>query len=54
MQAAFGGGVNHRQVAHDLERTMRSRSVGWVMGTSLAFEGIVLALASWVFWRRDF
>ncbi len=53
-QKVFGNGVNQQQVAHDLERTMRSRSVGWVMGTSLAFEGLVLALASWIFWRRDF
>ena len=37
-----------------VDRTMRSRPVAWVIGTSLAFEGVVLALAAWVFGRRDF
>jgi ABC-type transport system involved in multi-copper enzyme maturation permease subunit len=37
-----------------VDRTMRSRSIAWVIGTSLAFEGVVLALAAWVFCRRDF
>jgi ABC-type transport system involved in multi-copper enzyme maturation permease subunit len=32
----------------------RARSVGWVMGTSLAFEAVILALGAWVFCRRDF
>jgi len=36
------------------EKVLRSRSVGWIAGTSLAFEGVVLALACWIFARRDF
>ena len=30
------------------------RSVAWVVGTSLGFEAFVLALAAWVFCRRDY
>ena len=30
------------------------RSAGWVFGTSLAFEAVVLAIAAWVFARRDY
>jgi ABC-type transport system involved in multi-copper enzyme maturation permease subunit len=37
-----------------LDQTMRSRSLWWVIGTSLAFEAVVLMLAAWVFCRRDF
>lgn len=37
-----------------LDQTMRSRSIGWIIGTSLAFEAVVLALAAWVFCRRDY
>ena len=37
-----------------LDETMRARSVGWVIGTSLGFEAVVLALAAWIFSRRDF
>jgi hypothetical protein len=32
----------------------RQRSIAWVVGTSLAFEAVVLALAAWSFCRRDF
>ena len=41
----------------DLQRlahTMHTRSLWWVIGTSLAFEAVVLALAAWIFCRRDF
>ena len=37
-----------------LDQTMRSRSLWWVIGTSLAFEAVVLLLAAWSFCRRDF
>lgn len=37
-----------------LDETMRSRSLWWVIGTSLAFEAVVLLLAACVFVRRDF
>jgi ABC-type transport system involved in multi-copper enzyme maturation permease subunit len=37
-----------------LAAALRSRSAGWIVGTSLGFEGIVLALAAWIFCRRDY
>jgi len=40
-QANFGNGVNRKQLEHELVQAVRSRSVGWVMGTSLAFEGVL-------------
>jgi hypothetical protein len=36
------------------ERAARSRSVPWILGTSLGFEAVVLAIAAWVFCRRDY
>jgi ABC-type transport system involved in multi-copper enzyme maturation permease subunit len=35
-------------------KEMKSRPVSWIIGTSLAFEAIVLLLAAWVFCRRDY
>lgn len=32
----------------------RERSVGWIIGSSLGFEAFLLAIGSWLFWRRDF
>ncbi|MFO0834013.1 MAG: hypothetical protein U0638_03510 [Phycisphaerales bacterium] len=44
----------HVRGAEMAEKVLRSRSVGWIAGTSLAFEGVVLVLACWIFARRDF
>lgn len=41
-------------VALEAERRTKDRSVSWVIGTSLGFEGVVLAFACWRFVRRDF
>lgn len=38
----------------ELQRRFRERSVAWILGTSLAFEGVVLAICGLVFARRDF
>jgi len=38
----------------DLQTDLRQRSVGWIMGTSLLFEGALLLGAGWVFCRRDY
>jgi ABC-type transport system involved in multi-copper enzyme maturation permease subunit len=46
--------VSPRSVEREVQRTMRSRSVGWVLGTSLVFEVCVVGLAAWIFCRRDF
>ncbi|HEY2588390.1 MAG TPA: ABC transporter permease [Tepidisphaeraceae bacterium] len=33
---------------------LRARSPWWIVGTSLAFEAVIVALAMWVFCRRDY
>jgi len=38
----------------EADREMRSRSPWRIIGTSLAFEGVVLLIGAWVFCRRDF
>jgi ABC-type transport system involved in multi-copper enzyme maturation permease subunit len=38
----------------ELTAAIRSRTAGWIIGTSVAFEGIILALAAWIFCRRDY
>jgi hypothetical protein len=37
--------------SHD---AMRTRPLSWIVGTSLLFEGVILAWAAWLFCRRDF
>ncbi len=41
-------------VQQELVETARSRSVAWIVGTSLGFELVVLAGAALLFCRRDF
>lgn len=42
------------RVAVEMEKRINERSVMWVIGTSLAFEGVLLGIACAVFRRRDF
>ena len=42
------------QLQLDAVEAIRGRSVGWVLGTSLAFEAGLLALAGGLFCRRDY
>lgn len=42
------------RAARRVQDIIRARSVGWVIGTSLAFEAVMLAVAGWLFVRRDF
>ena len=51
-----GGGPDPEEVAAGkrVEKILRERSVAWVLGTSLAFEACVLALAGFIFARREF
>lgn len=42
------------QLHRQLDQAKRGRSVAWVVGTSLGFETVVLALTAWIFCRRDF
>jgi len=47
-------GPDQSSVARELAERSRSRSVGWILGTSLAFEFVFLALSALIFHRRDF
>ncbi len=46
--------VDQIDVSLELQRHLRKRSVTWIIGTSLGFEAVMLALAGWIFCRRDF
>ena len=37
-----------------IEADQRSRGVGWILGTSVAFEIVTLGVGCWLFSRRDF
>lgn len=37
-----------------LQKEALNRSLGWVIGTSLGFEAVVVGLAAWIFCRRDY
>lgn len=53
----FGGPLSpaeQRALEARVENALRGRTVAWVLGTSLAFEAIILALACFIFARRDF
>lgn len=41
-------------IGREMAKRLHDRSVAWVIGTSLGFEAVVLALACWIFRRRDF
>ncbi len=46
--------VNEDQLNQRVDEVYRSRPLWWVLGTSLVFEGILLAFCTWRFTRRDF
>ena len=50
------GGVRipGRQLRAEIDKVLRSRSTGWVLGTSLLFEAVILGAACVIFCRRDF
>lgn len=43
-----------QESAQRAQEATRDRSPAWVIGTSLGFEAVVLALAAWIFCRRDY
>ncbi|MFO0857095.1 MAG: hypothetical protein U0640_07040 [Phycisphaerales bacterium] len=45
---------DNRELQMRVKKALEDRSVGWVIGTSLAFEAMILAIACWIFARRDF
>ncbi|MFN0130982.1 MAG: ABC transporter permease [Phycisphaerales bacterium] len=46
--------VSERFVQREVERIKRGRSVAWVIGTSLIFEGVMVLLAGIYFVRKDY
>lgn len=42
------------RVSARVQEAYRGRTVTWVLGTSLLFEGLILSLCCWIFARRDF
>jgi hypothetical protein len=46
--------VTMEEVQAAVIKKVDARSVSWVIGTSLAFEGVTVLLAGFIFWRRDF
>ena len=42
------------RISWELSEIIRGRSVAWVLGSSLGFEAVLLALGAWIFARRDF
>jgi ABC-type transport system involved in multi-copper enzyme maturation permease subunit len=45
---------NNPVPVQELQSEIRSRTVGWIVGTSVGFEAVVLVLAAWLFCRRDY
>jgi ABC-type transport system involved in multi-copper enzyme maturation permease subunit len=43
-----------QEAQFELVEILRARSVAWIIGTSLAFEALVLCLAAFIFCRRDY
>ncbi len=41
-------------LSQQLELKLRERSAGWILGSSLAFEALVVGAAAWIFCRRDY
>jgi len=46
--------VSERDIQKEMQRIIRERSLGWVVGTSVVFELVILCMAAWIFRRRDF
>ena len=46
--------VSQKTLAKEHSKAVAGRSLGWVIGTSLAFEGVLLGAAALLFCRRDF
>ncbi len=45
---------DNRELQTRVKKALEQRSVAWVIGTSLAFEAVILGIACWIFARRDF
>jgi len=49
-----GEAVDASELERRVEESRRARSPWWILGTSLLFEALILGLAVFIFWRRDF
>ncbi|MEQ8770698.1 MAG: ABC transporter permease [Phycisphaerales bacterium] len=49
-----GPAMNDPRVSRRVTEVFRSRSLAWVLGTSFAFEFVILGIATLIFVRRDF
>lgn len=49
-----GQDAEQREASRRTQAEFKSRSAWWVMGTSLAFEAVILSFGAWRFSRRDF
>lgn len=47
-------GVRMRDIVERTDTVYRSRSVFWILATSLIFEGLIVSIACLIFARRDF
>jgi ABC-type transport system involved in multi-copper enzyme maturation permease subunit len=45
---------DNNEIGRRIVAEQEERSVAWIVGTSLCFEAVMLALGVWVFRRRDF
>jgi ABC-type transport system involved in multi-copper enzyme maturation permease subunit len=53
--SGFGARRSDREYAGaEVDRELRSRSAGWIVGSSLGFEFLVVGLGAWLFCRRDY
>ncbi len=46
--------ISGREMRQSTEKALKSRSLGWVIGSSVGFEAVILLIAGWIFCRRDF
>jgi hypothetical protein len=42
------------EAQEEADRAARGRSIPWIIGTSIGFEVVILAMAAWIFCRRDY
>lgn len=47
-------GAREQEIDNRTRRAMADRSLAWIIGTSLMFEFFCVALATWIFSRRDY
>lgn len=46
--------VSDEEMAAELQQRLENRPLWWIIGTSLGFEALILAICCWIFSRRDF